>query len=65
MSFVTYIPMQLAFGAAESGGSGTLWFEIIGFVSFLAWLASVTAIIVGIVGTVVWGVRQIRNEQGN
>ncbi|MGA9360002.1 MAG: DUF2510 domain-containing protein, partial [Mycobacterium sp.] len=34
-AFVTFVIMQLAFGAADSGGSGTLMFQIIGFVAFL------------------------------
>jgi hypothetical protein len=57
-ALVTYVIMQLAFSAADSGGSGTLIFQIIGFVAFLLWLASVVATIVGIIGTVVWAVRQ-------
>jgi hypothetical protein len=49
---VTYFLMQLAFGAADSAG-GALGFQIVGFVLFLVWLASIAATIVGIIGTVV------------
>ncbi|HRD12003.1 MAG TPA: hypothetical protein PLI79_09090 [Mycobacterium sp.] len=53
--------MQLAFNAAASGdatgGSGALFFEILGFVMFILWLASVLATIVG-----VWGVKQLQSR---
>jgi heme exporter protein D len=53
--------MQLAFSAANSAGSGSLWFQIAGFVLFLVWLASMVATIVGIIGAVVRSVRQHRS----
>lgn len=62
VAIVTFVLMQLAFGAAAGAGSGSLWFEIVGFVLFVIWLASLVATIVGIIGTVVWGVRQLRNR---
>ncbi|WP_319436266.1 hypothetical protein [Mycobacterium sp. RTGN5] len=58
---MTFVLMQLAFGAA-TGGSNSLLFEIVGFVLFAMWLASVVATIVGIIGVVVWGVRQLRSS---
>jgi hypothetical protein len=57
-SIVAFVVMQLAFGAANSAGSGTLWFQIVGFALFLVWLASIVATIVGIIGAVVRSVRQ-------
>ncbi|OBG25435.1 DUF2510 domain-containing protein [Mycobacterium sp. E3198] len=57
-AIVTFILMQLAFGAANRGGSGTLIFQISGFVLFLLWLASAVATIVGVVGAIVRSVRQ-------
>jgi len=62
IAFVTFILMQLAFGAADSAGGGTLWFQIIGFVLFLVWLASIAATIVGIIGAIVRSVRQNRSN---
>ena len=61
IALVTFVIMQLAFGAADSAESGILWFQILGFVSFLVWLASIVATIVGIIGTVVRSVRQNRS----
>ena len=58
---VTFVLMQLAFGAA-TGRSDSLWFEIVGFVLFAIWLASVVVTIVGIIGVVVWVVRQLRSS---
>jgi hypothetical protein len=55
---VSFVLMNLAFSAAESAGSGSLWFNVAGFVLFVVWLASIVATIVGIVGTVVRIVRQ-------
>jgi len=57
-AIVTFVLMQLAFGAADSAGSPTLLFQIVGFVLFLVWLASIAATIVGIVGAIVRSVRQ-------
>jgi uncharacterized membrane protein YccF (DUF307 family) len=50
------------FGAANSVGSGALWFQVVGFVLFLVWLASIVATIVGIIGTVVRSVRHHRSR---
>lgn len=55
---VTFVLMQLAFEAGDSAESGTLWFQIGGFVLFLFWLASIVATIVGIVGAIVRAVRR-------
>jgi hypothetical protein len=58
---VTFVLMQLAFGAAaDSAGSGSLWLEIVGFLLFVVWLASIVATIVGIIGAVVRRVGQHR-----
>src|ERR1700732_5075766 len=54
---VSFVLMNLAFDAAEGAGSGSLWFNVAGFVLFVVWLASIVATIVGIVGTVVRIVR--------
>jgi hypothetical protein len=43
--------MQLAFGAA-AGGDGAVLFEILGFVLFIVWLASVVGFFVGLIGTI-------------
>ncbi|MGF2944206.1 hypothetical protein [Mycobacterium sp. HUMS_1102779] len=58
IALVSFILMQLAFGAADSGGSGTLLFQILGFVLFLVWLASIPATIVGIIVAIVRSVGQ-------
>jgi hypothetical protein len=58
---VTFILMQLAFGASASAGFGSLWFQVVGYVLFLVWLASIVATIVGAIGTVVRSVRQHRS----
>ncbi len=58
IALVSFVLMQLAFGAANSAGSGTLWFQIIGFVLFVVWLASILAMIVGIIGAIVRSVKQ-------
>ena len=39
------------FGAANSAGPGALWFQVVGLVLLLVWLASIVATIVGIIGT--------------
>lgn len=58
-ALVTFAFMQVAFGAADSAGSGQLWFQIVGSVFFLGWLASIVATLVGVIGGIVWGVRQL------
>lgn len=57
-AIVAFVVMQLAFGAADRGGSATLLLQIIGFVAFLLWLASALATTVGIIGATVRTVRQ-------
>jgi len=56
IAVVSFVLMQLAFGAAADSGYAT--FQIIGFVLFLVWLASIPATIVGIIGAIVRSVRQ-------
>jgi hypothetical protein len=50
VGLVTFILMQLSFGAAADG---SLLFNIIGFALFAVWLACILATLVGIVGVVV------------
>lgn len=56
--FVTYILMQLAFGAADTAHSGRLMFQIGVFAMFLAGLASIVVTVVGIVGAILRTVRR-------
>lgn len=54
---VTFILMQLAFGAA-SNGDGALVFEVVGFALFIVWLACVVAFLVGLIGAIIRLVQQ-------
>jgi len=58
---VTFALMHLEFGAAV-GGSGSLWFETVGFVLFvnLACRCRGTSSVTGAV--VLWGARQLRSD---
>lgn len=54
VAIVAFVLMQLAFGAAADGtGSGSLWLEIVGFVLFVVWLASIVVTVVGVIGALV------------
>lgn len=55
---MSFILMQLAFGAAADGGGSSLLFEILGFALFVVWLASAIGFLVGIVGTIARLVRR-------
>ncbi|MDT5352921.1 MAG: hypothetical protein QOJ56_1453 [Mycobacterium sp.] len=48
--FVAFVLMQLAFGAADNG---PVWFEVLGFVLFIVFLASAVGAIVGAIGAIV------------
>jgi hypothetical protein len=48
--FLSFILMQLAFGAAADGSLG---FEVLGFALFVVFLVSVVATLVGIIGAIV------------
>ena len=66
MALIAWVPMQLAFNAASSGasegGPGALFFEIVGFALFLVWIASIVAMLVGVIAIIVWGVKQFQNN---
>ena len=57
-ALVTFILMQLAFGAGSHEGSWTQSLQMLGFVFFVLWLASIVATIVGIIALIVRSVRQ-------
>jgi membrane associated rhomboid family serine protease len=50
VAIVSFILMQLSFGAADNGH---VVFEILGFALFVVWLAAVIGLIVGVIGALV------------
>ncbi|HRD12000.1 MAG TPA: DUF2510 domain-containing protein [Mycobacterium sp.] len=56
-ALIAFVLMQLAFSAAQNG-SGALFFEIVGFTLFLIWLASIAAMLFGVIAIIVWGVKR-------
>jgi hypothetical protein len=57
---VTFILMQLAFGADAGAGSGSLVFQVVGCVLFLVWLPGGVATLVGAIGTAARSIGQRR-----
>lgn len=57
VAIAAYLLMGPAFVAAENG-SGALVFELVGFALFVAFAVGMVALVVGIVGILVWLLRK-------